>query len=211
MSKIRPEKAPESKNIKIDESTYQDEWKLYNPFAKTIQRKSQFLCCKRGHWGWTKTEKRNGYHIRFFGYWRLLYLFLILLFGFILVQQFELIKEIPDLLTDLKIEILKDEIAKYSTIGIGGLLFIIYINFEIRFCFYKHLNLKSVYYYDILHKCTHKDGKSVCGKVICVVKRKKISREDDYPDSIPNSVGPSPHKTPNDNTFNAFKANVSAV
>ena len=33
-------------------------------------RKSQFLCCKRGHWGWTKTERRNGYHIRYFGYWR---------------------------------------------------------------------------------------------------------------------------------------------
>ena len=112
MSKVRPERAPGSTNQKIDESTYQDEWKLYNPFAKTIQRKSyglliftgyfrkydtlfhvktcqnrryfcdfelknkfwprksQFLCCKRGHWGWTKTEKRNGYHIRFFAYWR---------------------------------------------------------------------------------------------------------------------------------------------
>ena len=43
MSKIRPERAPESKNVKIDESTYQDEWKLYNPFAKTIQRKSYGL------------------------------------------------------------------------------------------------------------------------------------------------------------------------
>lgn len=43
MSKIRPERAPEGKNVKIDESTYQDEWKLYNPFAKTIQRKSYGL------------------------------------------------------------------------------------------------------------------------------------------------------------------------
>ena len=51
---------------------------------------------------------------------------------------------------------MKNEIAKYSTIGVGGLLFIIYINFEISFCFYKHLNLKSVYYYDIRHKCTYK-------------------------------------------------------
>ena len=57
---------------------------------------------------------------------------------------------------DLKIEFMKNEIAKYSTIGVGGLFLIIYINFEIRFCFYKHLNLKSVYYYDIQHKCAHK-------------------------------------------------------
>ena len=61
-----------------------------------------------------------------------------------------------DFSKDLKIEIMKNEIAKYSTIGVGGLLFIIYINFEISFCFYKHLNLKSVYYYDIRHKCTYK-------------------------------------------------------
>ena len=61
-----------------------------------------------------------------------------------------------DFTKDLKIEIMKNEIAKYSIIGVGGLLFIIYINFEIRFCFYKHLNLKSVYYYDIQHKCTFK-------------------------------------------------------
>ena len=61
-----------------------------------------------------------------------------------------------DFIKDLKIEFMKNEIAKYSIIGVGGLLFIIYINFEISFCFYKHLNLKSVYYYDIQHKCTFK-------------------------------------------------------
>ena len=61
-----------------------------------------------------------------------------------------------DFTKDLKIEIMKNEIAKYSMIGVGGLFLIIYINFEISFCFYKHLNLKSVYYYDIHHKCTHK-------------------------------------------------------
>ena len=43
MSKVRPERAPGSTSQKIDESTYQDEWKLYNPFAKTIQRKSYGL------------------------------------------------------------------------------------------------------------------------------------------------------------------------
>ena len=56
---------------------------------------------------------------------------------------------------------MKNEIAKYSMIGVGGLFLIIYINFEISFCFYKHLNLKSVYYYDIQHKCTHKGKFSV--------------------------------------------------
>ena len=61
-----------------------------------------------------------------------------------------------DFIKDLKIEFMKNEIAKYSTIGVGGLIFIIYINFEISFCFHKHLNLKSVYYYDIQHKCTYK-------------------------------------------------------
>ena len=61
-----------------------------------------------------------------------------------------------DFIKELKIEFMKNEIAKYSIIGVGGLLFIIYINFEISFCFYKHLNLKSVYYYDIQHKCTFK-------------------------------------------------------
>ena len=61
-----------------------------------------------------------------------------------------------DFIKDLKIEFMKNEIAKYSIIGVGGLLFIIYINFEISFCFYKHLNLKSVYYYDIQHKCIFK-------------------------------------------------------
>ena len=52
--------------------------------------------------------------------------------------------------------------------------------------------------------------KKVCGKVICVVKRKKISREDDYPDSVPSSTGPSPHNSTT-NTFNAFKTNLAAA
>ena len=72
MSKVKPENF--NKIIyevnKIEEFTYHDEWRLYNPFAKSIQRKSQFLCCKKGHWGWTKTTSHNGYHIRHWAYYR---------------------------------------------------------------------------------------------------------------------------------------------
>ena len=106
---LKREKMKNSTKIEekiIPEETYDNAWKLYNPYCKKclknleqnlekknqtilkpLKRESQFLFCKYGHLYKTKIRLRNGYLIRLWKYWRIIFLLLLLICAFCVVLQ----------------------------------------------------------------------------------------------------------------------------
>ena len=75
----------------IVSETYDNAWRLYNPYCKPLQRESQFLFCKFGHINKTVLKRRNGYTIRLWRYWRIIYVLLLLIAALLIVIQWEVV------------------------------------------------------------------------------------------------------------------------